>query len=245
MVSESLTLAVAFGAGLLSCLSPCSLVLMPGFLSYMGAMHVARPEIGAESRAGLRGYRGEVIVSTTGFLTGFVTVFVLLGAALGLLSQVVLSYEAWISKAAGVAIIFLGLASLGLVRASFLEADYRLPMPAVKGVPFLSAFLVGTAFGIGWTPCTGATLTAILALAATSGSAQQGALLLIAYCLGLLVPMAAAGLLSGWLAPLIARRRAILPYFNGITGVFLIFLGIIIFTNRFTQLTGYLFFLGQ
>ena len=250
MTGESLTIAIAFGAGLLSCLSPCSLVLMPGFLSFVSGVHLGAAA-DQEANNSLRGrydarrISPRVLVATIGFVAGFTTVFVLLGAALGLLSQIVLSYQDWISRIAGTMIIFLGLISLGLVRPSFLEMEYRLPLPRAGGVPFLSAFLVGGAFGIGWTPCTGATLTAILALAATSGSVQQGVLLLLAYCAGLLVPMMAVGLLSGWLAPLIARRRALLGYFNVVTGSFLIFLGVIIFTNRFTQITGYLFFLGQ
>ncbi len=248
MTGESLTLAIAFGAGMLSCLSPCSLVLMPGFLSFVSGVHMGAASDKADDasqKSGSAPFSPRILVATLGFIAGFTTVFILLGAALGFVSQIVLSYQEWISRVAGIVIILLGLVSLGLVRASFLDMEYRLPLPKVGGVPFLSAFLVGGAFGIGWTPCTGATLTAILALAATSGSVQQGVLLLLAYCAGLLIPMVAAGLLSGWLAPLIERRRALMGYFNIATGSFLIFLGVIIFTNRFTQITGYLFFLGQ
>ncbi len=247
MAGDSLTLAVAFGAGVLSCLSPCSLVLMPGFLSFIGGVHLgtASDRVVDGSEKSSAAFNSGILVSTLGFIAGFTTVFIILGAALGFVSQIVLSYQEWISRIAGIVIIFLGLVSLGLVRVNFLDVEHRLPLPAIGGAPFLSAFLVGTAFGIGWTPCTGATLTAILALAATSGSVQQGVLLLVAYCAGLLIPMAAAGLLSGWLAPLIERRKAFMQYFNVVTGSFLIFLGIIIFTDRFTQITGYLFFLGQ
>ena len=248
MASESLTLAIAFGAGILSCLSPCSLVLMPGFLSFVTGVHLGaasdRPD-GSLQRGDRIPFSPRILTATLGFMAGFTTIFILLGAALGFVSQVVLSYQDWISRIAGIVIIFLGLVSLGLIRPRFLEMEYRLPLPKAGGMPFMSAFLIGGAFGIGWTPCTGATLTAILALAATSGSVQQGVLLLLAYCAGLLIPMAAAGLLSGWIAPLIERRRALMGYFNILTGSFLIFLGVIVFTNRFTQITGYLFFLGQ
>ena len=126
-------------------------------------------------------FNSGILVSTLGFIAGCTTIFILLGAALGFVSQIVLSYQEWISRIAGIVIIFLGLVSLGLLKINFLDEEHRLPLPTAGGVPFLSAFLFGTAFGIGWTPCTGATLTAVLALAATSGSVQQGVLLLAAY----------------------------------------------------------------
>jgi cytochrome c-type biogenesis protein len=239
-MSDSITLAAAFSAGLLSYFNPCSLVLMPGFLAYLTGMGLDSADSTAQRR-----YNPRVVIGTLGFILGFTVIFVLLGASLGLVSQVVQANQQWVNRIGGVAIIFFGLVALGMVRANFLDREYRFPVPKVANSGLVSSFLVGGAFGVGWTPCTGPILGAVLALAATSGSAGNGAVLLLAYTAGLMIPFALTGMFSSWAAQFIQVRHNLLRSFSSIAGVFLIVLGVMVFTNRFTQLTGYLFFLGQ
>ena len=109
---------------------------------------------------------------------------------------------------------------------------------------YLSSFFVGSGFAIGWTPCVGPILGAILALASTTGSVAQGTLLLLSYSAGLMLPFLIAGMFTQWASKFFIRIEKYLKYVNYVAGVLLIGLGILIFTEQFSRLVGFLFFLG-
>ncbi|HLU70594.1 MAG TPA: cytochrome c biogenesis protein CcdA [Nonomuraea sp.] len=179
VASGSLLLAVPIAAlaGLVSFLSPCVLPLVPGYLSYVTGMS-------DDPR------RGRLVLGTTLFVAGFGAVFVLSGALFGQLGQTLLVNADLITRVLGVLTIVLGLAFLGVF--PWLMRDVRIhkvPAAGLAGAP-----LLGVVFGLGWTPCIGPTLAVVLTLGLNEGSASRGALLAVAYALGLGLPFVAAAL---------------------------------------------------
>jgi cytochrome c-type biogenesis protein len=227
----SLVVAVPLAAlaGLLSFASPCVLPLVPGYLSYatglVGSGMGQQParahatdagrsperDAGAATRTTLpvappRPGRSQILLGTAGFIAGFSAVFVSYGALFGGLGASLVEHQAVLTRLLGAVVIVLGLGYLGLVPA--LQRDVRLHRRPARGL--WAAPVLGVLFGLGWTPCIGPTLAAVQGLAFTEGSAARGALLSVAYCVGLGLPFLLAGLAMdrGLSALSWARRRA-------------------------------------
>lgn len=170
---------LAVAAGVLSVSSPCTLPLLPGYLGFMTGVSNARGT--AAGAAGL-------------FVLGFVLVFTALGAAASGLGSLLLVHRELLDRAAGVAIILLGLFVLGLARPPFLVRERRPLLERVRPGPG-GALLLGVAFALGWTPCVGPVLGAILVLASDQGTVAAGAGLLLLYALGMGIPFLVMALL--------------------------------------------------
>ena len=231
VTSGSLLLAslLAVAAGLISFLSPCVLPLVPGYLSYVASV---AGESGAAPATRSTPARRRVILGAALFVAGFTAVFVSYGALFGQAGSWLRQYEETITKVMGVLIILMGIAFLG--KLPWMQREWRvhkLPAAGFVGAPLLGAF-----FAIGWIPCIGPTLTAILTLAYQEGSAGRGAFLTALYCLGLGLPfiLIAAGV--GWAmkASGFARRHA--GTLMKIGGVMLILLGIILLSGWWTSI---------
>jgi len=233
------SIVAAFSAGLISFLSPCVLPLVPGYISMVSGASV--DELKAEDNT--RVLR-KVLLHSLLFIAGFSIVFISLGASATWLGQVLLSRMSLLYKVAGVIIIIFGLHLTGLLRIGFLYRDKRFHS-AGKPATALGAFVIGLAFAFGWTPCIGPILAAILGLAASQQTVSAGITLLAVYSLGLAIPFLLTSLGINRFLRFYDRFRVHLRQVEVFSGVILILLGAMIFTNQFTRLSGYLSFLNR
>ncbi|WP_265520995.1 cytochrome c biogenesis CcdA family protein [Oerskovia flava] len=242
-----LAIPVALLAGLVSFASPCVLPLVPGYVGYVSGMAAANAGPapagpGGTARGGSTGTavataapaRGRVLLGVGLFVGGFTLVFVLLMTAAGAVGVHLLRWEDVITRVLGVVVILMGLAFLGAV--PFLQRERRFhpsPRAGLWGAP-----LLGIVFGLGWTPCLGPTLVAVQALALDEASAGRGALLGVAYCLGLGVPflLIALGLQSSQrMLGFLRRHRLAIMRFGG---AMLVLIGLALVTGLWSLLTG-------
>jgi cytochrome c-type biogenesis protein len=192
-------IAAAFVAGVISFLSPCVLPLVPGYVSY-----IAGHSISGRS-AGTLSLRLQTAALSGCFVLGFSTIFVLLGASATALGQVLLSYRHELNLVGGAIVITFGLLTLGLLRFAWLQRDHRFHSHLPGGRP-AAAYVLGLAFGFGWTPCIGPILGAILTVSAGSATVVNGVALLSVYSFGLGLPFVLA---AAFTDGLIARLRSI------------------------------------
>lgn len=171
--------ALALVAGMLAFTSPCCLPLMPGYVSYVSGV--------ATDAAGSVAVRTRVVGSALLFVSGFATVFTLLGAGASAAGSFLLRNRIFLTRLAGVFVIAMGLAAIGILRLPFLYRERRLDLRRIRTGP-AGAVPLGMAFAIGWTPCIGPVLAGILTAAASAQSAMRGALLLFTFSLGLGIP---------------------------------------------------------
>ena len=215
---------LAFGAGLLSFLSPCVAPLVPGYLSFLSGS----AGVGAASS---RGETERVLTVSLLFVLGFSVVFVLLGAGAALFGALLEIHRPLLNRLAGLAMILMGLAIAGLIRAPFLEQERRLHLIDRAYGP-LGTLLIGMAFALGWTPCIGPVLATILFYAGASDTVEQGAFLLLIYSLGLGLPFVLVGL--GWSRALTllswAKRHS--QALNLSSATLLVGVGLLFLTNR-------------
>lgn len=223
------TIPIAFFAGLVSFLSPCVLPLVPGYLSYMSGMTV-----GDSGRAKARHTTGVAAA----FVLGFTLVFVAFGATATVLGSFLLSNKEMLARIGGVLIIFMGLVFMEVIKIPWLYREARFHPTPKAG--FWGSLLLGGAFAFGWTPCIGATLGAVLTMAAgraDSGGAAEGAFLLAVYSLGLGIPFIAAGLGVSRLTSVMGRLRKHIRTVNIVSGVLLVLVGLLFVTNRVFQIS--------
>jgi cytochrome c-type biogenesis protein len=233
------SLATAFAAGLLSFLSPCVLPLVPGYVSMVSGASVEDLKLGDNSRL-----LAKILLHSLLFIAGFSVVFISLGASATWLGQALLSRMSLLYRIGGAVIIIFGLHLTGLLRIPFLYRDKRFHS-AGKPATALGAFVIGLAFAFGWTPCIGPILAAILALASSQNTIGAGISLLALYSLGLAVPFLLTSLGIKQFLTFYNRFRAHLHQVEVFSGIILIVLGAMIFTNQMTRLSGYLSFLNR
>ena len=194
-------LIAAFAAGMISFLSPCVLPLVPGYVSYVSGSVALNSSPSSPAR-------WSALLPSLCFVLGFSSVLVALGASATLLSRVLLSYRYETNLIGGAIIILFGVFTTGLVPMRWFERDVRYhgQLPSGK---LLGAYVMGLAFGFGWTPCIGPVLGAILTVSAASTTAYAGIVLLAAYALGLGVPfLLSAAFTDGLMRRMGAMRRA-------------------------------------
>lgn len=221
VASGSLLLAVpiAILAGLVSFLSPCVLPLVPGYLSYVTGMS-ADPK------------RNRLVMGAALFVAGFAVVFVAAGALVGGIGGVLLQNSEIITRVLGVLTIVLGLAFLGVIPGLMRDVRiHKLPAAGLAGAP-----LLGVVFGLGWTPCIGPTLAVVLTLGATEGSASRGALLAVAYALGLGLPFVLAAFAYSWALRTFKAIRRHSQLITRIGGGLLVVVGVLLVTGLWGEL---------
>ena len=218
-------LAAAFAAGFVSFASPCVLPLIPGYLSFVSG--VGFNELGARPR--------RVVTATVLFVLGFSAMFVAFGAGAAWFGSALLRNRRSLEIAAGVFIALAGLVYAGMPLPRAVLAERRLELP--RGGGAVTPALAGVAFAIGWTPCVGPTLAAILALSAGSGHPAQGAVLLAVYSLGLGVPFLLFGLLFTRSLALVRVLRRHWRMVTVSSGGLLVAFGVLLATGELVRLT--------
>jgi cytochrome c-type biogenesis protein len=226
-------LGTAFVAGVVSFLAPCVLPIIPGFLAYLAG----------SSAPDSANRRRDIFINSVFFVLGFSLIFALLGILLQTaLAGIGGEVQTWLSRVAGVIIIFFGVYLLGLIRVSFLERDYKMSVKHKFKSHYLTSFVFGIAFAVGWTPCAGAVLGSILGLAALAP--VSAFFLLLSYALGLGAPFLLVGLFTAQAAKWIEKFGGAFNIINRAFGVVLIVLGILVFTQNLS-LVGNFNFVNQ
>ena len=233
-MTSDLTFLGTFGAGLLSFLSPCVLPLVPPYLAF-----IAGASLDELAGSGYEAARRRVFLAALAFVAGFSSVFVAMGASASVFGQLVRSHLDVLAPAAGIAIIVMGLHFLGLFRIPLLYREARVSVDRKPAGP-IGAYVIGVAFGFGWTPCIGPVLAAILGVAASRDTVGQGALLLAVYAAGLGVPFLAAAAFSQPFMRLMRRFRAHMATVEKVTGVLLVATGIAFLTGGIDRVSFWL-----
>jgi len=239
---ENVSLLGAFVAGVLSFISPCVLPLIPGYLSFISGVSLEEMR-GAGAVAGDLGMsaaaKRQVLITSLFFILGFSLVFVSLGASATFLGQFLMERLTLFGKIAGVLLIIFGLHTMGVFKIGFLLQEKRVQTNA-KPAGMLGAMVVGISFAFGWTPCIGPILSAILLVAAQQDSVGQGILLLSVYSLGLAIPFLLTALAINQFFIAFKKIRRYYHAIEIVSGLLMIVIGVLIFTNRFTIIAQWL-----
>ena len=224
---------VAFSAGLFSFLSPCVLPLFPSYLSIITGMSVSdlQGELSADTRRRVLGH-------SIAFIFGFSLVFVALGASFSAAGQFLLDYRDLIRQVGGVLIIVFGLYIAGVLKFALLGRTQQWELRN-RPAGYVGSLLVGVTFAIGWTPCVGPILGAILSLASTSENIGRGIGLLVAYSAGLGLPFFVSSLALGAFLKFFKRYRPFIPTVERAAGVLLVLVGILVVTNYYLVLNAW------
>jgi cytochrome c-type biogenesis protein len=234
-MESNITYLAALFAGLISFISPCVLPLVPAYISFISGVSI--DELRNAERRQQTNFR--LLMSSLLFIAGFTAVFVLLGATATVVGSFLLKNLGFLSKAAGVVLIIFGLHVAGLIRIPFLNYEARFQSDN-KPTSAIGAFLVGSAFAFGWTPCIGPILGGILAIAGSQETVAKGMLLLLVYSLGLGIPFFLTAAATQRLLRAMNRVKKHFKTVELVSGAFLIVIGVMMFFNLFTALNGML-----
>jgi len=227
----SISLITAFGAGILSFISPCVLPIVPGYLSFISGVSIEELK-GKKSSA-----VNKVFLNSLFFVLGFSVVFIALGASATFISSFLNDYMHIIGKFAGALIIILGLHFIGLFKIKWLNYEKRFHVGS-KPLGMAGSFFIGFAFAFGWTPCIGPILATILAMAAAEETVWQGILLLSFYSAGLAIPFLLTALAFNAFLSISSRIKKHFRIVEIVGGAFLIIVGFLIFTDSLVLLSG-------
>jgi cytochrome c-type biogenesis protein len=239
MDTVSISLGVAFLAGLVSFLSPCVLPLVPSYVTFVTGMTL--DELTA---TGERAARRRAAVHAALFVLGFGLVFVVLGATATVLGSTLRRSLPLMQQVGGVVIALFGLYLLGVLRPAALLRERRVHL-ASKPSGMAGTVVVGAAFGAGWTPCVGPVLASILLYSGTQSTMGEGMLLLVAYTLGLGIPFFVSAVGLNWYLAGVGHVRRWLVPLERIAGAVLVVMGVLLFTGKFAVMSSFLAGFGQ
>ncbi|MBF0203547.1 MAG: sulfite exporter TauE/SafE family protein [Desulfamplus sp.] len=232
MFVETVSYNAALFAGLLSFFSPCILPLIPAYFSFITGL-----SLDDMTNAEDHSTRHKVVLATLAYVGGFSFVFILMGASAPLMAGL-FSKFLWIIRYAGGAIIILfGLHILGIINIKGLNFEKRIHLHN-KPMHLMGTFVIGMAFGAGWSPCIGPLLGSILIVAGSQESVSEGIILLTLYSAGLALPFLLISFFINRLLEIMKRAKKVLMYVNKISGILLIILGILLITDKFRLLAG-------
>ena len=219
---------IAFGAGLISFLSPCVLPLIPGYISY----------ISGQSLQNILESKKINLFSLILFCLGFSSVFVILGASASFLGNILLQNSEFLRIIAGIIIIVFSLQLIGILNIPYLNFEKRIDAKESKNILF--PYVIGVAFGFGWTPCIGPILGSILALASIEETLSRAVILLIFYSLGLAIPFVLSGYLIQRFLLFSKNFKKNINLISKIGGITLLITGVLILTNQLQAIGFYI-----
>ena len=232
---KDISILLAFSAGLLSFLSPCVLPLVPAYISYLTGSSIEELQKGKTKIF--------TLYKSFGFVLGFSIIFILMGVSITSLGKLLVVHKDLFRKIGGTLIIIFGLHAIGVykIKLFYIEKRY-LFFDKIKG-PF-SSIIMGMAFAAGWTPCIGPILSSILIYAANMDSIGRGVLLLVAYSIGLAVPFILTAFAIDGFAEQFKKFSKYLPIVSIVSGILMIIMGTVIFTNKLAILSQYSSFIN-
>jgi len=232
MFTEVISYPAAFTAGLLSFLSPCVLPLIPAYFTFITGFSLEELTEYRNSEI-----RKKVFISTIFFVSGFSMFFILMGASASYLGGLMYKYRELIRIIGGILIVLLGVHLTGIIHFRGLDFEKRINMEK-KPLHFFGTFIVGMAFGAGWSPCIGPLLGSIIIIAGSQETVWQGIVLLAIYSAGLAIPFIIMSVFINLLLIFIKKASRVLQYVNTVAGILLIIVGLILVTNKLYVLTG-------
>ena len=227
---NDISILLAFSAGLLSFLSPCVLPLIPAYVSYLTGSSIEE----------LKNDKTKLftLYKSFGFVLGFSIVFILMGLSITSLGKLLITHKDLFRKIGGTIIVVFGLHTLGIFKVKLFYREKKfLHFNKITG-PF-SSIIMGMAFATGWTPCIGPILSSILIYATSMNSVGTGVLLLIMYSLGLAVPFILTAIAIESFTTQFKKLSKYLPVISIISGLLMIIMGLLIFTNKLSILSQY------
>lgn len=233
MFAEELIISTVFVAGVLSFFAPCTYALIPVYIGLMTDENGDYPSF----KLGILTVKVGALINTLAFVAGLSVAFIILGFGAGVLGGVI--YSPWVTTIGGAFIVLLGLQQLDLLKLpSFI--NIKAIRIKNKGVGIVKIFLTGLAFSLGWTPCVGPILGAVLLTSATSGQALYGGLLMTVYALGLALPFIVMAIASGTLLTHFSKMEKHLGTIKKIGGVLIVLMGLALMTNQMTTISAWL-----
>jgi len=229
--ADSVSLTVAFLAGVVSFVSPCCLPLVPTYVTYLTGASAGELAEGMTAQV-----RRRLVLNALAFILGFSVVFVALGLTASGIGSLLRAHMTLVRQVSGIVVVAFGLYMMGFLRLTFLEREAR-PEVTPGRVGVRNSFLLGAAFSAGWTPCVGPVLAAVLLMASQAETAAAGGLLLAAYSLGLGLPFLLTALGVGWLMRRLPRLGRYLPAVRVASGALLVAVGLMIYFNYFATLS--------
>lgn len=228
---STVPLLISFAGGIIAFLSPCTLPLLPVYISYISGVGI-KEEIDGKKRL-------KMVLSTLAFVIGFTIIFVLMAIVVSYFGNIArkILYNDILYKIVGIIVIIMGIQMTGIFKFRFLNREKKIELNFKKRGYLISMFL-GMAFAIGWSPCTGPILGSVLALAATSATVYQGILYLIAFSLGLGIPFLIIGFFMDYFTKIIKKSGKVVSIISVVSGVILIIMGVILFFNKLSIIAG-------
>jgi cytochrome c-type biogenesis protein len=228
---DNISIFFAFSAGMLSFFSPCVFPLIPAYVAHLTGGTVSSGKVNTEKKV--------LFFRSISFILGFSIVFVLLGASASFIGQLFLENKKLIQMIGGFLIIIFGIQMLGIFQLKFLMSEKRLIHKTSANATVIRSFILGLAFGSGWTPCVGLALSSILLLASSTATIYSGMFLLWIYSLGLGIPFLLLSLVITYSLAVVKKVNKILPKLSIINGSILIIMGILLFTGQMQVISAY------
>jgi len=232
-----LNFPIAFGAGVVSFFAPCVIPLLPAYVGYVTGVSLKDLK-----DKGYKPFRKKLIVTSLFYILGFSIVFVILGTAAASFGSSLRRYDFIIQRVGGLVILILGLEFAGILNIPFFGRERKITLPKwTEKLGHARAFFIGLVFATAWTPCVGAVLGSILALAAVTGTAASGATLLFVYSLGISVPFLIVSLSLASAPKYLTFISKNIGVISRVAGILLAILGVLLLTDTYKYLNSFLF----